>query len=157
MLILLDIDGVMVPACSWKRPEFLEDGFPTFSTRAINALQKIISVKGADIVLTTSHKNSYSLAEWKSVFERRGLNISNISRLPSNSLEMGRKDELLQWYHKNPNIESFVIIDDDKSLNDLPNSLKENLIQPSPMVGLTEELAEKAVDILTRQEMQEFA
>lgn len=27
MLILLDIDGVMVPANSWKRPEFLADGF----------------------------------------------------------------------------------------------------------------------------------
>jgi hypothetical protein len=28
MLILLDIDGVWVPANSWKKPEFMDDVFP---------------------------------------------------------------------------------------------------------------------------------
>ena len=42
MIILLDIDGVMVPASNWKTPEFLNDGFPNFSPRAINSLNKII-------------------------------------------------------------------------------------------------------------------
>ncbi|MGB7394157.1 MAG: HAD domain-containing protein [Pricia sp.] len=63
MLILLDIDGVMVPATSWKRPEFENDEFPKFSKRAILSLQKIISETGADILLTTSHKSSYNLKE----------------------------------------------------------------------------------------------
>ena len=31
MLVLLDIDGVMVPANSWKKPEFMDDGFPMFN------------------------------------------------------------------------------------------------------------------------------
>ena len=31
MIILLDIDGVMVAGNSWKKPEFLSDGFPAFS------------------------------------------------------------------------------------------------------------------------------
>ena len=67
MLILLDIDGVMVPAKSWKRPEFLNDGFFAFSSDATSALQKIISETSADILLTTSHKSKYTIQEWKNV------------------------------------------------------------------------------------------
>ncbi len=61
MLILLDIDGVMVPANSWKKPEFHEDGFPMFNSRSVSALQKIISETGASLLLTTSHKSKYNL------------------------------------------------------------------------------------------------
>jgi hypothetical protein len=43
MLLFLDIDGVMVPAKSWKNPELLNDGFPAFSSKASNALQHLIS------------------------------------------------------------------------------------------------------------------
>ena len=64
MIILLDIDGVMVPASSWKTPEFLNDGFPNFSPRAINSLNKIISKTNASILLTTSHKSKYPIASW---------------------------------------------------------------------------------------------
>ena len=53
MLILLDIDGVMVPANSWKKPEFLADGFAVFSTKSVQALNKIILETNAGILLTT--------------------------------------------------------------------------------------------------------
>ena len=43
MLIFLDIDGVMVPAKSWKSPELLDDGFPEFSSAATRVLNLIIS------------------------------------------------------------------------------------------------------------------
>jgi hypothetical protein len=45
MLIFLDIDGVMVPAKGWQRPELLSDGFPVFSLNAVNALKKLITKK----------------------------------------------------------------------------------------------------------------
>ena len=56
MLILLDIDGVMIPANSWKKPKFLDDGFAMFKLKSVKALQKIIAETGASILLTTSHK-----------------------------------------------------------------------------------------------------
>jgi hypothetical protein len=43
MLLYLDIDGVMVPANSWRKPEILEDGFPEFSSKAVSSLIRIIS------------------------------------------------------------------------------------------------------------------
>ena len=46
--------------------------------------------------------------------------------------------------------EAFVIIDDDKFLNDLPSHIKMNLILTSPLVGLTDELADNAISILNQ-------
>ena len=149
MLILLDIDGVMVPANSWKKPDFLEDGFAMFKSQSVKALQKIIAETGASILLTTSHKSTYNIAEWYSIFESRGINAKHIDRLPDDRLNVSRKDEILNWYktEHRPD-EEFVIIDDDKSLNALPANIKSYLVMTSSSVGLTEELAENAISIL---------
>jgi hypothetical protein len=149
MLILLDIDGVMVPANSWKKPEFLADGFPVFNSRSVKALQKIISETDASLLLTTSHKSKYDVSQWHSIFKSRGISAKHIDRLASNSLESSRTEEILNWYMDKhlPN-EEFVIIDDDKLLNGLPGAIKNNLVLTSPSVGLTEELAEDAISIL---------
>jgi hypothetical protein len=149
MLILLDIDGVMVPANSWKKPEFHDDGFPMFNLRSVNALQKIISETGASLLLTTSHKSKYNIAQWRNIFKSRGIKAKHIHRLSSNSLQTSRKDEILNWHATIhiPN-EEFVIIDDDKSLNELPIDIKDKLVLTSSSVGLTEEFAENAISIL---------
>ena len=147
MLILLDIDGVMVPNNNWKRPEFENDGFPRFSSRATNSLQRIISETGAGILLTTSHKSNYPISEWRNIFSSRGLGNVNIQKLNTNTLELNRKEELLRWWN-NRNEDHFVIIDDDKTLNSLPPQIKAKLVQPSATVGLNEELADTAIEIL---------
>ncbi len=151
MVILLDIDGVMVPANSWKKPEFLEDGFPMFNSRSVIALQKIISETDASLLLTTSHKSKYNISQWRNIFLSRGINAKHIDRLTTNSLDSSRKEEILNWYtaEHTPN-EEFVIIDDDKLLNGLPANIKNNLVLTSPSVGLTEELAENAISILKK-------
>lgn len=148
MLLYLDIDGVMIPANSWRRLEILEDGFPEFSVKAIKALDRIISKSNADIVLTTSHKSKYSLEEWKNIFKRRNINVNKITRLPENINHLSRKDELLSWFTANNTDDNFIIIDDDKSLNALPDFLKDKLIQTSASVGLTDYLADEALEII---------
>lgn len=153
MLILLDIDGVMVPASAWKRPEFLNDGFPAFNNRATEALQKIISETSATLLLTTSHKSNYSISEWNAIFKLRGIIVTKIERLEGNSLNTNRKDEILNWFSSTNSKEKFVIIDDDKSLNALPSNLKEKLVLTSPLVGLTMDMAIDAIAILKQEEM----
>ena len=151
MLIYLDIDGVMVPANSWRKLEILKDGFPEFSTRAVNALNKILSKSNADIVLTTSHKHIYNLEEWISILKNRNINIETISRLPENKNHLNRKDELLNWFTDNNNLgKNFIIIDDDKSLNSLPTVLKDKLIQTSASVGLTDYLADETIKLIDK-------
>lgn len=138
MLLFLDIDGVMVPAKGWKSPEILNDGFPAFSSKATRTLQRLIS-GDVTVMLTTSHKSNFSIEEWKDIFKNRGITIERLKPLPGNFTNISRKDEIINWFNLNNVNEDFVIIDDDKSLNDLPDCLKKNLIQTSPYIGLTEE------------------
>ena len=138
MLLFLDIDGVMVPAKGWKSPELLNDGFPEFSSKETIALQQLISDDDT-IMLTTSHKTNFSIEEWKSIFRNRGIHTNKIERLPENIDNLNRKDEIVNWFKVNNTKENFIIIDDDTSLNDLPDYLKAHLVQPSPLIGLTEE------------------
>jgi len=154
MYLLLDIDGVMVPANSWRRPEILDDGFPAFTAKAVNALNKIISYSQAEIILTTSHKYSYSLKEWREIFKTRQIRIFNISRLSQNHEYLNRKDEILKWLSTNPNEQFFLIIDDDKSLNSLTPELKNKLIQTSASVGLTNQHADEAIEKIEKHLVQ---
>lgn len=148
MLILLDIDGVMVQAKSWSSPPLREDGFYGFSTRAVDALNKIITAFDAKIVLTTSHKYKFSLEEWKLILKNRGIKLNSIDRLPANVGHLSRKDEILNWFSMNKNVEDFVIIDDDTSLNGLPKILIERLVQTKPLIGLNSSHVSLAIGIL---------
>lgn len=150
MLIFLDIDGVMVPAKSWKRSEILEDGFPEFSVKAIEVLTKIISKSSAGLVLTTSHKSKYSISEWQAIFKRRNISVKSITRLPENIDFLSRKDELLQWFKTHKVAGDFILIDDDKSLNSLPDHLKARLILTSASVGLTDYEAIEALKVIKK-------
>lgn len=157
MLIFLDIDGVMVPAKGWKLPEFLSDGFPAFSSKASRVLQSLIS-GDTTIVLTTSHKSNYTIDEWKEIFRIRGIKINKIKSLDNNNLyNRNRKEEILYWFNTNVVNEDFMIIDDDKSLNDLPKFLKENLILTSPLIGLADEHLEVSNNISRRNRQLQVA
>lgn len=62
MKILLDIDGVMIPARPWQSYQISDDGFGEFNDFSIKCLNEIISsFENIEIVLTTSHKHSFSL------------------------------------------------------------------------------------------------
>lgn len=139
----------MVPAKGWKSPELLNDGFPAFSNKAVRAFQSLIS-KDTTVILTTSHKSNYAIDDWKSIFRKRGINIEKIKTLDSNADNLSRKDEISNWFKANNINEPFVIIDDDKSLNSLPDFLKRNLILTSSLIGLTDEHLENIRAILNK-------
>ncbi len=105
-------------------------------------------------MLTTSHRNRYTIAEWKELFRQRGISIEKLAILPNYGKGIRRKDELMNWFNVNGINEDFLILDDDKSLNDLPQYLKQNLIQPVAHIGLTrdhlEEIAIKSIKQLER-------
>jgi hypothetical protein len=152
MLVFLDIDGVMAPAKSWQRPDILEDGFVDFSSKAVSVLQDVLA-QNADttIVLTTSHKSRFSLSQWKIIFERRGLNVNKLESLNDNNDFQSRKVEILNWFESNDIHDDFIIIDDDKSLNDLPKFFKNRLILTGSLVGLNESHLVDIQDIVSAQ------
>ena len=152
MLVFLDIDGVMAPAKSWQRPDILEDGFVDFSSKAVTVLQDILAQNpNSTIILTTSHKSRFSLSQWKIIFERRGLNVNKLESLNDYTDFQSRKVEILNWFDSNDIHEDFIIIDDDKSLNDLPTFYKDRLVLTSSLVGLNESHRADIQDIVNTQ------
>jgi hypothetical protein len=149
MLFFLDIDGVMVPSKAWKAPEFLEDGFPAFSSIAVHTLNSLLTEEDT-IILTTSHKSKFTIDEWKSLFERRGIAIVKLKSLPENGLNLTRKDEIITYLSVNVINENYVIIDDDTSLNDLPVFIKKHLVQTVAHIGLTKAHIEAITALKTR-------
>lgn len=146
MTILLDLDGPLIPLTSWKQPDILDDNFPNFKQEAVDAINHIIKETNANILLTSSHKDNPFL-DWVSIFNKRGINITEIDKLPTNRLRFTRKIEL-QEFLKN-NLDNYVIIDDDRTLNSLPENIKCNWVMVSPLIGLTMEGALDAIKILT--------
>lgn len=140
MLILLDIDGVMVSGAGWRKPELLKDGFPAFTHQATEALARILTPK-TKIILSTSHRDRYSVDQWKEIFKARGLSVSNLDKLGTyNISSSNRVRDIQEWFDKNPDAKNFIIIDDDTSLNSLPSNLKDHLVLTPSVVGLTYEM-----------------
>tara|TARA_R110000868_G_scaffold262672_2_gene521402 strand:+ start:829 stop:1284 length:456 start_codon:yes stop_codon:yes gene_type:complete len=146
MKILLDIDGVMIPARSWQSHQIDSDGFGMFSKFSIVGLNKIISsARSSEIVLTTSHKHAFSLSKWEDIFSKRGIKKVKIDRLPTDSLQVSRIEEIRTWYLKNQN-EPFIILDDDKGLNDFDSNFKKNhLVLTQPTIGLNSLTVDEAI------------
>lgn len=141
LTLLLDIDGVLITTPGWRQTENLEDGFPDFNVTAIACLNQILEHTKGSIVLTTSHKSRFDNDKWLEIFKDRGVNIDSIDKLPPNILRLRRKDEILNWIHKNPDAD-YIIIDDDKSLNKMSN-----FVLTSSLKGLTDEETNNVINL----------
>jgi ribosome-interacting GTPase 1 len=142
MKFFLDIDGVMVHANPQKPVELEVDGFYKFNETAVNILKCVLYKTKDEVILSTSHRYRYSTLKWKEIFEIRGIEMNNISIIQgsyNSCTRVTRKTEIQQWIVENKiNYNDVVIIDDDKSLNDLPKSLKDRLVLTNPYTGLND-------------------
>lgn len=139
MKFILDIDGVMVHANPHRRIELEDDGFYRFNAIAVDILKSAIHPEeGDELVLSTSHRYRFSIHEWKDIFCKRGIIFNKISILDSPIRHQNtRKTEILTWIHKyNCKSEEIIIIDDDKSLNELPQLFKNRLVLTNSYTGL---------------------
>lgn len=135
MKVFLDIDGVMVHANPHKRVDMEEDGFYKFMPVAISILN---SISNAEIILSTSHRFRFSINEWIEMFQNRGIQFNSLSIIEIEpSIKISRRDEIEEWINKNQyDCNDLLIIDDDKSLNELPVHLKNRLILTNSYIGL---------------------
>ncbi|UZJ64723.1 HAD domain-containing protein [Sphingobacterium sp. KU25419] len=143
MIFFLDIDGVMVHANPHQKVELEKDGFYKFNPQAIQILNAVIYKTKDKVILSTSHRFKYSISEWKIIFKTRGLAIRNLSILDDKEYfsnhRHSRKEEILGFIKSNHlDRKEVVIIDDDKSLNDLPTYLKDRLVLTNSYTGLND-------------------
>lgn len=151
MTVLLDIDGVLVTTPGWRTAELHRDGFLKFNEKAQKNLIKLIRETNASIVLTTTHRITYSVEKWKEIFNNRGIPVETIEKVNSKqTIEdmLDRGKEIREWVDNFGTNKNFVIIDDDLSINDLPSEIKDKLVLTKSLIGLDSESTDKAIKIL---------
>jgi hypothetical protein len=140
MKLFLDIDGVLVHANPAKKVEFDEDGFYKFNSKAISILNEL-SIKNVEIVLSSSHRHRFTLAQWRAIFQKRGIRFDEFSIIKTSlNYRDTRRVEIENWIKlKKYKPNDVLIIDDDKSLNGLSFDLKSRLILTNPYFGLVDD------------------
>lgn len=148
--ILLDIDGVMVITPTWRQPEFLTDGFMAFDKHCAENLANLLEQNPAEIVLSSTHRIHYDEATWQILLANRGIRVSHVSKINAVTCYgdfQPRDKEVLAWVDNNP-YEKFIIIDDDKSLRNLPDNIKKFWIETQFLTGFDKTALERADEIV---------
>lgn len=111
-IIILDIDGVLATEESSTLPWHEQFAYP-FDKDCVAVFNDILSLTGAEIVLSSDWKISYSdnLAELHQLFKHNGIIKAPIGTTPD--LGGKRNKEIASYLHKNaPSIYRFLILDD---------------------------------------------
>jgi hypothetical protein len=86
--------------------------------------------------------------EWNQIFELRGIHVGKISKINDvkKAIDIKKRNvEIEEWFSNNRTAE-FLIIDDDKSLNELTDDLKNRWIQIDAMLGITESIKNQILE-----------
>jgi hypothetical protein len=149
MVILLDLDGVLITTPAWRAVELAPDGFCLFNARATANLAAILAETRATLVLTTSHRIRYSVAQWTTLFNARGLFPAAITKVNDQATlppAGARAGEIAAWVSQHA-AANYVVLDD-LSLHGLPPALKSRCVFTKPLLGLDAEATQQALHIL---------
>ena len=153
-VVFLDFDGVLNHhdmLKRWMKRTGNNDAIDIYSARA---LQKILDLSGADVVISSTWRIYYTDEELKTMLARRGAPRVNIIGRTPRTMDMHRGHEISDWLERNfedtGKRVSFVILDDDESVGDFPN-LKPHWLQTyyyEPSGGLRSYHVPTALDFL---------
>jgi hypothetical protein len=105
----------------------------------------IIEKTGAKVVISSSWRIILSLSEIRSLLESRRFIGEVISQTPSvRTPNRIRGDEIQAWLDGNPNVEKFVILDDDADMG----KFAPYLVQTDARKGITDTNVDQAIGIL---------
>ena len=132
MVILLDLDGVLITTPAWRAVETEPDGFFKFNARATTNLAAVLAATNAAVVLTTSHRLKYSLAQWSAFFYARGLVPAAITKVNDRTTlppAGSRAAEIVAWVAQ-------------------PGAPANRCVITKPLLGLDADAAQRALHIL---------
>jgi len=137
-VVFLDIDGVLNDTVTTKD---LMNDLP--KKDHLDCLKTIIDATGAKIVLSSTWRLLPSArSAVKSALGTVGLEFIDITKELRD-----RASEIQEWLSRHPDVEQFVILDDEEISGKFPN----NLVQTTFYHGLLPEHSEKAIKILNSQ------
>ena len=152
-VIFLDFDGVLnssvfiTEARKWRQKNqekhrSVEWWASDIDPKAVALLNFILSKTEAQIVISSSWRYGCSLDLLRSILKASGCEgevIAVTPRMPGNH----RSDKIQEWLRLHPEVDSFVVLDDARDAG-----IDGKFVQTDYGIGLTQEDAEKAVEIL---------
>lgn len=176
-VIFLDIDGVLNSE-NWYRPRLdgkrLDEDYPysEIDPDAVSELNRIIFKTGAKVVVSSVWRLGRTPQELQRILQKKGFSGDVISITPSMSftrntpmtvprgceiehwLEKEGKFQRVNWskeeqlkYVEKAKVKNYVILDDD---SDMQYGQREHFVRIPSSAGLTEELADQAIEILNK-------
>jgi hypothetical protein len=152
-IIFLDIDGVICTMGGFIHPDYNHPSkcWHSFHKPAIEQLNRITDKTGAQIVISSTWRNSHALKELQAFFKQAGTTGDIIDRTPNPETAPGdyeplRGLEVNLWLAANKQVDTYVIIDDDNDFTDEQKKIL--LVKTTAIDGLTAKAADQAIQIL---------
>lgn len=145
MHLILDLDGVLITNPSWKADQIHSDGYSEFNESCVENLNRLLTLAEFDIWLSSTRRTMKTLTEFNLIFKNRGIEKQIAGFLPEYANCRNRKEEVLNFITE-LKLSDFLIIDDDKSLNELESGIKEKLILTELMKGFNSEKLKEATE-----------
>ena len=136
-IIFLDFDGVVN---SFSEPESLR----CLSQGCVANLNTLLERSGASIVVSSVWRIGHPIADLRQILVNAGLRFpERIVGITPRGYGV-RGDEIGQWLRNHPEVEAFVILDDDSDMG----PFMDRLVRSDSDHGLTDLDVEKALKIL---------
>jgi len=151
-VIFLDCDGVMN---SWGHDAATGYNggrdFDTITPEIMGHLSSIVEATGAKVVISSVWRKKYTIAEFNEAFRALGFTGEVIGRTPEmwrteDGSRLWRGDEILLWLRAHPEVESFVVLDDESDMSRVIG----RLVRTDFTAGLTAEDATRAIEMLRK-------
>tara|TARA_B100001769_G_scaffold215300_1_gene174915 strand:- start:19 stop:486 length:468 start_codon:yes stop_codon:yes gene_type:complete len=142
--LILDLDGVLITTPPWKPDEIMEDNYSKFNEECVKNLNSLLSLFPTSIWLSSTRRLNKTLEEFNQIFQTRKIKNSIEGFLPNNADLKTRKQEVESFIKQN-NLKNYLIIDDDKSLNELDSKIKKQLVQTTFLQGFNKEKLEESI------------
>ncbi len=155
-VIFLDIDGVLVTRNSikYQLDKFPNDTGIRFCKNAVKNLNKLTRLTKAKIVISSTWRLFHSLENLQSILKKQGIkgkiiSTTSIDRAPV-EIDIPRGQKIADWLVKHPEVERYVIIDDDVQA-DCIQFHPHNCVETSYKFGFSsEDKLNDALEILTK-------
>jgi hypothetical protein len=147
-VIFLDIDGVLnsvESAMALGGYPYLLDQIELFDNVALGLIQRLVRQTGAKVVISSTWRKTHDVAEFEPAL------VIPVIGKTCNSRSGRRGEEIAVYLEGNPQIENYVIIDDD---SDMLECQLDNFVKTSGLVGFTIHDYTKACRVLGTPDTQ---
>ena len=147
-VLFLDIDGVLIPFPEKSMVDHELFDYPeSWNIDAMNSLNRIIDETRCEIIISSSYRKYKSLEEIQMAMTNAGFRHAISGEIAKNDEGESRAELVKKWLSDN-GVSDYCVIDDSRHM--FPEILpKGRVVKPSTERGLTDELADEAIEILS--------